>query len=156
MPDWLPVGVLLLVAAVLHAARQGRWCGVATLPERVLLILHVGYLWLVAGVTLLGLSLLTDAMPTAPAVHAMTADAMGTMIVAVMTRATPDHTGRALHADAAIAAFALVNAAAVPRMGWRVAKRFTGSPVRTLQPGLDRRLRGVSREIRADPMAPRT
>jgi uncharacterized protein involved in response to NO len=82
-----------------------------------LLILHIGYLWLVAGVTLLGLSLLTDAVPTAAAVHALTARAMGTMILAVMTRATLGHTGRALNADAAtIATFGLVNAAAVLRM----------------------------------------
>jgi uncharacterized protein involved in response to NO len=117
LPDWRPVGVLLLVAAVLHAARLGRWCGVATLPEPVLLILHVGYLWLVAGVTLLGLSLLTDAVPTAAAVHALTAGAMGTMILAVMTRATLGHTGHALHADAAtIAFFVLVSASAVLRV----------------------------------------
>jgi uncharacterized protein involved in response to NO len=117
LPDWRPVGVLLLVAAVLHAARLGRWCGLATLPEPVLLILHVGYLWLVAGVTLLGLSLLTDAVPTAAAVHALTAGAMGTMILAVMTRATLGHTGHALHADAAtIAIFALVSASAALRI----------------------------------------
>jgi uncharacterized protein involved in response to NO len=114
LPDGQPVGALLLVAAVLHATRLGRWCGVATLREPLLVILHVGYLWLVAGVTLLGLSLLTDAMPIAAAVHALTAGAMGTMILAVMTRATLGHTGRALHADAAtIAAFALVSASAV-------------------------------------------
>jgi uncharacterized protein involved in response to NO len=117
LPDWRPVGVLLLVAAVLHAARLGRWCGLATLPEPVLLILHVGYLWLVAGVTLLGLSLLTDAVPTAAAVHALTAGAMGTMILAVMTRATLGHTGHALHADAAtIAFFVLVSASAALRI----------------------------------------
>jgi uncharacterized protein involved in response to NO len=117
LPDWWAVGVLLLIAATLHAARLGRWCGAATLSEPMLLILHVGYLWLVAGITLLGLSLLTDAVPTAAAVHALTAGAMGTMILAVMTRATLGHTGRALHADAAtIAAFALVSAAAVLRI----------------------------------------
>jgi uncharacterized protein involved in response to NO len=117
LPDLQQVGVLLLIAAVLHAARLGRWCGVATLPEPVLLILHVGYLWVVAGVMLLGLSLVTDAVPTAAAVHALTAGAMGTMILAVMTRATLGHTGRELHADAAtIAIFVLVSAAGVLRI----------------------------------------
>ena len=76
-----------------------RWRGVATLEEPLLLILHVGYLWLVAGVALLGLSLVSDAVPTAAAVHALTAGAMGTMILAVMTRATLGHTGRVLRAD---------------------------------------------------------
>ncbi len=117
LPDWQPVGGLLLVAAALNAARLGSWYGVATLPEPLLLILHVGYLWLVAGVTLLGLSLLTDAVPASAAVHALTAGTMGTMILAVMTRATLGHTGRALHADTTtITIYALVSAAAMLRV----------------------------------------
>jgi uncharacterized protein involved in response to NO len=117
LPDRKPVGVLLLLGAALHAVRLARWRGVATLADPLLLVLHVGYLWLVAGVALLGLSLLTDAVPTAAAVHALTAGAMGTMILAVMTRATLGHTGRALRADAAtITSFALVSASAVLRM----------------------------------------
>ena len=117
LPDWLPIGILLLAAAVLNAARLGSWRGMATLPEPMLLVLHVGYLWLVAGVALLGLSLLTDAVPVAAAVHALTAGAMGTMILAVMTRAILGHTGRALHADAAtITLYALVSTSAVLRI----------------------------------------
>jgi uncharacterized protein involved in response to NO len=101
----------------LNAVRLVGWRGVATSPEPMLLILHVGYLWLVAGVALLGLSVLTNAVPVAAAVHALTAGAMGTMILAVMTRAILGHTGRALHADAAtITLFALVGTAAVLRM----------------------------------------
>jgi uncharacterized protein involved in response to NO len=117
LPDWQPLGFWLLIAAATNAARLGSWRGAATLAEPLLLILHVGYLWLVAGVTLLGLSLLTDAVPVAAAVHALTVGAMGTMILAVMTRATLGHTGRALHADAAtITIYALVSAAATLRV----------------------------------------
>jgi uncharacterized protein involved in response to NO len=117
LPDWQPLGFWLLTAAAMNAARLGRWRGAATLAEPLLLILHAGYLWLVAGVTLLGLSILTDAVPVAAAVHALTAGAMGTMILAVMTRATLGHTGRALQADAAtIAIYALVSAAALLRV----------------------------------------
>jgi uncharacterized protein involved in response to NO len=94
------MGIVLLAAAGLNAARLVRWRGVATLPEPMLLVLHVGLLWLVAGVALLGLSLLTNSVPPAAAVHALTAGAMGTMTLAVMTRAILGHTGRALHADA--------------------------------------------------------
>ena len=54
-----------------------RWCGIATLEEPLLLVLHVGYLWLVVGVALLGLSLITAVVPTAAALHALTAGAMG-------------------------------------------------------------------------------
>ena len=49
LPDWQPVGVLLLAAAALNLVRLARWRGVATFEEPLLLILHVGYLWLVVG-----------------------------------------------------------------------------------------------------------
>jgi uncharacterized protein involved in response to NO len=43
---------------------------------------------------------------------------MGTMILAIMTRATLGHTGRALAADAAtVAAYLLISLAAVLRVG---------------------------------------
>ena len=117
LPDLKPVGILLVLAAALHAVRLARWRGMATVADPLLLVLHIGYLWLVAGVALLGLSLLTDAIPTAAAMHALTAGAMGTMSLAVMTRATLGHTGRALRADAAtITMFALVSASAVLRV----------------------------------------
>ena len=113
LPDWQPMGIVLLAAAGLNAARLVRWRGVATLPDPMLLVLHVGLLWLVAGVALLGLSLLTDSVPPAAAIHALTAGAMGTMTLAVMTRAILGHTGRALHADAPTnTLFALVSTAA--------------------------------------------
>ncbi len=113
LPDWQPMGIVLLAAAGLNAARLVRWHGVATLPDPMLLVLHVGLLWLVAGVALLGLSLLTDSVPPAAAMHALTAGAMGTMTLAVMTRAILGHTGRALHADAPTnTLFALVSTAA--------------------------------------------
>jgi uncharacterized protein involved in response to NO len=117
LPDWLPVGVLLLIAAALNLVRLARWRGIATLEEPLLLILHVGYLWLVVGVALLGLSLISGAVPTAAAVHALTAGAMGTMTLAVMTRASLGHTGRVLRADrVTMLIYALVSASAVVRI----------------------------------------
>lgn len=98
VPDWAPIGGLLLIASLLHLLRLARWRGSSTLEEPLLLILHIGYFWLVVGTALLGLALLSNAIPTAAAVHALTAGAMGTMILAVMTRATLGHTGRALEA----------------------------------------------------------
>jgi uncharacterized protein involved in response to NO len=93
------VGGLLLSAALLNAWRVLRWRGIATTAEPLLLILHVGYGWLILGSALLGLSLLDAPVPLSAAIHALTAGAIGTMIVAVMTRATRGHTGRALSAD---------------------------------------------------------
>jgi uncharacterized protein involved in response to NO len=117
LPDWRPLGVLLLVAAALNLARLARWRGIATLEEPLLLVLHVGYLWLVIGVAVLGLSLISDVVPPAAAVHALTAGAMGTMTLAVMTRATLGHTGRVLRADkVTMLIYALASASALLRI----------------------------------------
>jgi uncharacterized protein involved in response to NO len=117
LPDWLPVGILLLLAAALNLIRLARWRGIATLEEPLLLILHVGYLWLVVGVALLGLSMISNVVPSAAAVHALTAGTMGTMSLAVMTRATLGHTGRVLRADTVtMLMYALVSASAIVRI----------------------------------------
>jgi uncharacterized protein involved in response to NO len=62
-------------------------------------VLHVGYLWVVLGAILLGASVLTTAVREAAAIHAFTAGAIGTMVLAVMTRVSRGHTGRSLEAD---------------------------------------------------------
>jgi uncharacterized protein involved in response to NO len=123
LPGWPPIGGLLLIGSAMNAVRLARWRGIATRTEPLLLILHVGYLWLVVGVALLGLSLVTGVVPGAAAVHALTAGTMGTMILAVMTRATLGHTGRELHASVAtLSVYALVILAAVLRVAaaWTV------------------------------------
>lgn len=123
VPAWAPAGGLLLAAAALNLWRLARWRGVATVAEPLLLILHVGYLWLVAGVVLLGVSMLTAQVPPAAALHALTAGAMGSMLLAVMTRATLGHTGRVLRADrATVTIYGLVTVAALLRVAaaWTV------------------------------------
>ena len=42
--------------------------------EGLVMILHVGYLWLAVGLILLGVSMLQDAMTTAAALHMLTLD----------------------------------------------------------------------------------
>jgi uncharacterized protein involved in response to NO len=123
LPDWQPVGLLLLIAAVLNLVRLAHWRGIATSEEPLLSILHLGYLWVVVGVALLGVSLVSDAVPVQAALHALTAGAMGTMTLAVMTRATLGHTGRVLRADkVTMVIYALVNVAALLRIAaaWTV------------------------------------
>lgn len=93
-------GTLLVGAGLLQAVRLGRWGGWRTLRDPLVFILHVGYAWIPAGLLLLGASAVDAAIPRSAAVHALTAGAMGTMILAVMTRATLGHTGRELKADA--------------------------------------------------------
>jgi uncharacterized protein involved in response to NO len=78
----------------------------------------VGYGWLVLGAALLGLAAIDADIPQSAAIHALTAGAIGTMTLAVMTRATRGHTGRVLSADrATVAIFLCVNIAAIIRVG---------------------------------------
>jgi len=98
-PESRVAGVLLLAAAVANAIRLAGWRGVRTATEPLLLILHFGYLWIAIGAALLGASMLWSAVPLAAAIHALTAGAIGTMILGVMTRVSLGHSGRALTAD---------------------------------------------------------
>jgi uncharacterized protein involved in response to NO len=99
LPVFQPVGLLLLLGAAINLWRLLRWHGIATMAEPLLLVLHVGYAWLVLGVALLGLTVMDTDVPLSAAIHALTAGAIGTMILAVMTRATRGHVGRELSAD---------------------------------------------------------
>jgi uncharacterized protein involved in response to NO len=98
-PAFYPIGLILLLGAALNLWRLLRWRGGATTAEPLLFILHIGYAWLAMGAALLGLSMLDADLPQSAAIHALTAGAIGTMILAVMTRATRGHTGRDLSAD---------------------------------------------------------
>ncbi len=110
-------GPLLLAAGIAAAMRLARWRGLATVKEPLLLVLHLGHGWLAAGLVLLGASELTDLVPASAALHALTAGAIGTMILAVMTRATLGHTGHNLTAGAGTSAiYGLVTLAALARL----------------------------------------
>jgi uncharacterized protein involved in response to NO len=110
-------GGLLVAAAVLQLARLARWRGFRTAADPLVLILHVGYLWVPVGLFLLGLSVGGLDIPRSAAVHALTAGAMTTMILAVMTRASLGHTGRELKAGpATVLLYLLVTTGAVIRV----------------------------------------
>jgi len=107
----------LLVAGIAIGARLARWRGWWARNEPLLLILHLGYGWLALGLLLLGLNRFVDALPASAALHALTAGAIGTMTLAVMTRATLGHTGRPLSAGLATRLiFILVTLAALLRV----------------------------------------
>jgi uncharacterized protein involved in response to NO len=99
-PDATATGSVLLVACILVALRLSRWRGVATLSEPIVLILHIGYAWLAVSLGLLGLAAVAPGyFPAEAGLHALTAGAVGTMTLAVMTRASLGHTGRSILAD---------------------------------------------------------
>ena len=116
-PAGIVSGGLLVAAALLQGVRLARWRGIRTVSDPLVLVLHVGYAWVPVGLLLLGLSTAGTAIPRSAAIHALTAGAMTTMILAVMTRATLGHTGRELKANpATVALYVLVTAGAITRV----------------------------------------
>jgi NnrS protein len=85
-----------LAAGLAVGLRLARWRGQTTLREPLLWILHLGYGWLALGFILLAINGLVPLLPSTTALHALTTGAIGTMTLAVMTRASLGHTGRPL------------------------------------------------------------
>ena len=93
-------GVLFAMAAILYFYRISRWRGIACGREWLVLILHVGYLWLPVWFALMALAIFVpDMLSQATALHALSAGAIGTMTIAVVTRATLGHSGQKLTAN---------------------------------------------------------
>jgi uncharacterized protein involved in response to NO len=110
-------GVAAGVAAVIQAVRLLQWRSVATLRQPIVWALHLGYAWLPIGLALKSLALLSGLAIAAFWLHALTIGVLATMIVAVMTRASLGHTGRALVVDPTICvAYLLLPAAALVRV----------------------------------------
>ena len=97
-PQNIYTGWALLIAGFANVVRLLRWHGWATWREPLVLILHVGYGWLAISLLILGGTILGIGLPTEDAIHSLTTGAVGTMTLAVMTRATLGHTGHTKHA----------------------------------------------------------
>jgi uncharacterized protein involved in response to NO len=118
LPEAAPTAAVAAAAGLLHAVRLGRWAGDRTGREALVLILHLAYAFVPLGFLLLALAIAAPqlVLPSG-ALHAWTAGAIGTMTLAVMTRATLGHTGRALAASRATEAiYAAVLVAACARI----------------------------------------
>jgi uncharacterized protein involved in response to NO len=92
----------LSAAAVAQAIRLARWVGWRAWRDPLVLVLHIFYGFIPLGFLLNACAILhPDMVPPSAGVHAWTIGAGGGMILAVMTRATLGHTGRALVASRA-------------------------------------------------------
>lgn len=117
-PLWRVSGVALLIAGVLHAIRLMQWRGWRTSAEPLVTILHIAYAWVAIGLCLLGGAILFEAALVTSGLHALTAGAIGTMTLAMMTRATLGHTGRPLTASrGTLVLYAAVTVGALCRVG---------------------------------------
>jgi uncharacterized protein involved in response to NO len=129
---WVAMG--LLAAGLLQLVRLARWRGWRAWSDPLVLVLHVGYAWLPIGLLLLGAGAAGARVPATAAIHALTAGAVATMILAVMTRASLGHTGRELRAGrATVAIYLCVTLAATLRVvtglgavDYRVGMEFSG------------------------------
>lgn len=110
-------GFLAGVLAVLNGLRLAGWQGVRARSEPLVAVLHIAYAWLVFGYLLLAAAAFTDFVPHSAALHALAAGGIGTMILAIMSRASLGHTGRPLRAPtAALWAYGLVWVGALLRV----------------------------------------
>jgi uncharacterized protein involved in response to NO len=116
-PSHVITGILMLAGGILQAIRLVRWAGYRTAADRLVLVLHLAYIFLPVGFLFLGAAALLPNIPTTAGMHAWTAGAIGLMTLAVMTRATLGHTGQPLQAGwATQVIYAAVLLAAVLRI----------------------------------------
>ncbi|HEX2842351.1 NnrS family protein [Hyphomicrobium sp.] len=112
------LGTVALCAAVANGARLALWRGIATRSEPIVWILHIAYAWIVLALALAALASFGGGVPLPLVSHAFGTGAIGTMILAIMSRASLGHTGRRIVASRAIVvAYHLVTLSAVLRIG---------------------------------------
>jgi uncharacterized protein involved in response to NO len=101
-PDQGWTGALLLAAGICNLWRLARWRGWTTISDRLVLVLHVGFFFAALGFLFAGThALWPDVASPAAGVHIWAIGAIGTMTLAMMTRATLGHTGHDLVASRA-------------------------------------------------------
>ncbi len=114
--DWIG-GVPAVVAALALALRMRYWRTAETFDQPILWVLHLGHTWLAVGFAFRGLAGLTDVIAVGTALHALTIGAIGTMVLAITTRASLGHTGRPMVVRRPIVvAYVLVTLAALVRI----------------------------------------
>jgi len=99
-PEGGATGGLALLACAANLWRLSRWRGLAARRDALLLVLHVGFLFAALGFAAAGAhALAPETVPYSAGVHVWAVGAIGLMTLAMMTRATLGHTGRALIAS---------------------------------------------------------
>ncbi len=110
-------GALALAAAIALMLRMRHWQTRHILDAPIIWVLHLGHAWVPVAFACKAAADLAGWLPADAALHAFTIGAIGSSILAVMTRAALGHTGRPLHAPKSIvAAYLLVTGAALVRI----------------------------------------
>lgn len=113
-PGATGTGIALLLAGFVHFARLARWAGKRTFAEPLVLVLHVGYAFVPLGALAGAAEILgPGTIGAGTSQHVWMAGALGLMTLAVMTRATPGHSGHDLTAGPGTTAIYIAVIAAV-------------------------------------------
>ncbi len=115
-PDGPVAGAALVLAGALQAVRLARWRGWRVWSDPLVLMLHLAFAFLPAGLAALGLAALGLLAP-ATGFHLLGIGGIGGMTLAVMMRASLGHTGRELRAGPVLTlGFCAVALAALARV----------------------------------------
>ncbi len=117
VPDSSSTRAVAGFAGVFAALRTVGWGARYSLRVPLLWILHVGYLWIPIGLLLRAVSLLAPTFSRSLAIHALTAGAISTLCLGMMSRVALGHTGRLLSVPPTmVASFVLVTLSALLRV----------------------------------------
>lgn len=110
------LALLCAFCACAHVARWWLWQPFKTWRVPLVWVLHLAYLWIAVHLLLRSFAALGMIAPSV-ATHALTAGAIGGLVIGMMTRTARGHTGRPLRAGRAdIACYVLLALAAVVRV----------------------------------------
>lgn len=117
---------LCLAAGSVNLLRLAGWKGWLTRKTPILWILHIAYLLTTGGYLVYGTSLLTGLPSETAALHLVAVGGVGSMTLAMMTRASLGHSGRPLKVSAPVtlAYIAVISAALVRSFGTLVGDYF--------------------------------
>ena len=116
LPRFLTV-LIFVFAALVHGYRVYRWRFNVTLRVPLVWSLHLAYWFIPCGLGLYALHYAGTPLSLSTALHGLTAGAMGTIILAMITRVSLGHTGRSFETGQLVAlSFALIFAAGLARV----------------------------------------
>lgn len=99
IPSFRWIAIFYFIFAAVNLLRFSFWEFKKTLKVPILWIMHAGYFWIILGLFFKGLAVL-NIMPRSVATHALTAGALGLLILGMLTRVALGHTGRMVEANA--------------------------------------------------------
>ncbi|MEZ4220418.1 MAG: NnrS family protein [Polyangiaceae bacterium] len=90
------LAVLAAFCGLMLLLRMRTWGSLASLRQPLVWILHVGHTFLALGLLLRGAAAYVPALPSSMWTHSLTAGAIGSLTLGMMSRVTLGHTGRML------------------------------------------------------------